>query len=233
MRTVFLEDHFVSSRKRLKSYPLVSVLNKFTNGIRDSVLHEWIKCFFLWRFSPKIQKTSVVGFLVRIAIQNCPFVVVIVILVVSVVNISHFVFVIVVPAAFFFFCSASMRIIIDLSSSIFLELRWIFQFLLVEPHLFLWWVGHIHFPKDPYRRRHGQTEEGRMTPTIPTSLRPGSRHSPTFCRMLCDPNVFFIAFDFNLKLMPKIKKKQITMRKVWIIIQSFLSRRPNHHTIYI
>ena len=36
-------------------------------------------------------------------------------------------------------------------------------------------------PRDPYRRRHGPAEEGRMTPTLPSFLRPGSLHSPTFC----------------------------------------------------
>ena len=36
-------------------------------------------------------------------------------------------------------------------------------------------------PKDPYRRRHGQVEEGRMTPTLPHFVRPGSLPSPTFC----------------------------------------------------
>ena len=45
-------------------------------------------------------------------------------------------------------------------------------------------------PKDPYRRRHGPAEEGRMTPTLPPFLRPGSLHSPTFCWMLCDPSDF-------------------------------------------
>ena len=39
-------------------------------------------------------------------------------------------------------------------------------------------------PKDPYRRRHGPAEEGRMTPTLPPFVGPGSLHSPTFCRML-------------------------------------------------
>ena len=46
-------------------------------------------------------------------------------------------------------------------------------------------------PKDPYRRRHGPAEEGRMTTTLPPFLRPGSLHSPTFCWMLCDPSVFY------------------------------------------
>ena len=46
-------------------------------------------------------------------------------------------------------------------------------------------------PKDPYCRRHGPAEEGRMTPTLPPFLRPGSLHSPTFCWMLCDPSVFY------------------------------------------
>ena len=46
-------------------------------------------------------------------------------------------------------------------------------------------------PKDPYRRRHGPTEEGRMTPMLPPFLRPGSLHSLTFCWMLCDPSVFY------------------------------------------
>ena len=36
-------------------------------------------------------------------------------------------------------------------------------------------------PKDPYRRRHGPVEEGRMAPTLPPFSRPGSLHSPTFC----------------------------------------------------
>ena len=37
----------------------------------------------------------------------------------------------------------------------------------------------------------GQEEEGRMTPTLPPFLRPGSLHSLTFRRMLCDPSVFY------------------------------------------
>ena len=40
-------------------------------------------------------------------------------------------------------------------------------------------------PKDPYRRRHGPAEEGRMTPTLPPFLWPGSLQSPNFCWMLC------------------------------------------------
>ena len=36
-------------------------------------------------------------------------------------------------------------------------------------------------PKDPYRRRHGPAEGGRITPTLLPFLRPGSLHSPTFC----------------------------------------------------
>ena len=39
-------------------------------------------------------------------------------------------------------------------------------------------------PKYPYRGRYGPAEEGRMTPTLPSFLRPGSLPSPTFCRML-------------------------------------------------
>ena len=45
--------------------------------------------------------------------------------------------------------------------------------------------------KDPYRRRHGPAEEGRMTPILLPFLLPGSLHSPTFCWMLCDPSVFY------------------------------------------
>ena len=46
-------------------------------------------------------------------------------------------------------------------------------------------------PKDPYRRRHGPAEEGRMTPTLTPFVRPGSLQSPTFWWMLCDPSVFY------------------------------------------
>ena len=46
-------------------------------------------------------------------------------------------------------------------------------------------------PKDPYRRRHGSAEEGKMTPTLPPFVRPGSLNSLTFCWMLCDPSVFY------------------------------------------
>ena len=42
---------------------------------------------------------------------------------------------------------------------------------------------------------------------------------------------FSIASDFDPRLMPKIQN-QITMRKVCIVIQSLLSRRPNHHSSY-
>ena len=38
---------------------------------------------------------------------------------------------------------------------------------------------------------HGPVEEGRMTPTLPPFVRPGSLQSPTFCWMLCDPSVFY------------------------------------------
>ena len=46
-------------------------------------------------------------------------------------------------------------------------------------------------PKDPDRHRHAQEEEGRMTPTFSSFVRPGPLHSHTFCRMLCDPSVFY------------------------------------------
>ena len=36
--------------------------------------------------------------------------------------------------------------------------------------------------KDPDHRRHA---EGRMTPTLLPFVRPGSLHTPTYCRMLC------------------------------------------------
>ena len=42
---------------------------------------------------------------------------------------------------------------------------------------------------------------------------------------------FSIASDFDPQLMPKIQN-QITMRKVCIVIQSLVSRRPNHHSSY-
>ena len=42
---------------------------------------------------------------------------------------------------------------------------------------------------------------------------------------------FSIASDFDSQLMPKIQN-QITMRKVCIVIQSLVSRRPNHHSGY-
>ena len=42
---------------------------------------------------------------------------------------------------------------------------------------------------------------------------------------------FSIAFDFDPKLIPKIRN-QITMRKICIFIHSLLSRRPNHHSCY-
>ena len=42
---------------------------------------------------------------------------------------------------------------------------------------------------------------------------------------------FSIASDFDPPLMPKIQN-QITMRKVCIVIQSLVSRRPNHHSGY-
>ena len=80
-------------------------------------------------------------------------------------------------------------------------------------------------PKDPYRRCHGPAE-GRMTPTLPPFLRPGSLHSPTFCYAI---QAFPIASDFDPKQMPKIQNK-ITMRKVCIVIQSLVSRRPDHHS---
>ena len=42
---------------------------------------------------------------------------------------------------------------------------------------------------------------------------------------------FSIASDFDPQLMPKIQN-QITMRKICIVIQSLLSRDPNHHSSY-
>ena len=42
---------------------------------------------------------------------------------------------------------------------------------------------------------------------------------------------FSIASDFDPQLMPKIQN-QIAMRKVSIVIQSLLSRNPNHHSSY-
>ena len=42
---------------------------------------------------------------------------------------------------------------------------------------------------------------------------------------------FSIASDFDPQQMPKIQN-QITMRKVCIVIQSLVSRHPNHHSNY-
>ena len=42
---------------------------------------------------------------------------------------------------------------------------------------------------------------------------------------------FSVASDFDRKLMPK-EQNQITMRKVYIVIQSLVSCRPNHHSGY-
>ena len=84
-------------------------------------------------------------------------------------------------------------------------------------------------PKDSYRRRHGQAEEGRMTPTLPHFVRPGSLNSPTVeCYAI---QAFSIASDFDSKLMPKLEN-QIAMRKVCSFIQSLLSHCPNHHSSY-
>ena len=64
------------------------------------------------------------------------------------------------------------------------------------------------------------------------------KNSPFGCRPIprlqkWRPTVFrfSIASDFDPKLMPKIQN-QITMRKVCIVIQSLVSRRPNHHSGY-
>ena len=85
-------------------------------------------------------------------------------------------------------------------------------------------------PMDPYRRHHGQEEEGRMTPTLPLSYDQDRSIHPAFVECYAI-QVFSIASDFDPKLMPKIQN-QITMRKVCIVIQSLLSRRPNHHLSY-
>ena len=66
-----------------------------------------------------------------------------------------------------------------------------------------------------------------MTLTLSPFVRLVLLHSNTFCRMLCGT----IASDFDSKLMPK-EQNQITMRKVCILIQSFLSHRPDHHSDY-
>ena len=84
-------------------------------------------------------------------------------------------------------------------------------------------------PKDPYRRRHGQEEEERMTPTLPLSYNQDlCIHPPS---VECYAIQFSIASDFDPKLMPK-RQNQITMRKVCIVLQSLVSRRPDHHSGY-
>ena len=52
---------------------------------------------------------------------------------------------------------------------------------------------------------HAQEEKGRMTPRLPPFVRPGSLHAPTFCWIYAI-QAFFIASDFDPKLMPKEKK---------------------------
>ena len=83
--------------------------------------------------------------------------------------------------------------------------------------------------KNPYHRRHRQEEERRMTRTFPPlSDDPGaSLHSPHpfLSRMLCDPSVFYC-----ICLKYKTRSKEEDERKVCIVIQSFVSRRPNHHS---
>ena len=44
--TILFEDPFVSSIIWLKSYSLISIINKFTNVIRNIIWCEWIRCFF-------------------------------------------------------------------------------------------------------------------------------------------------------------------------------------------
>ena len=46
-------------------------------------------------------------------------------------------------------------------------------------------------PKDPVCSCYVQEKEGRMTPTMPPFVRPGSFYVPTFCQMLCGPSVFY------------------------------------------
>ena len=85
-------------------------------------------------------------------------------------------------------------------------------------------------PKDPYRRRNGPAEEGRMTTTLPLSYDQARCSHPPFAECYAI-QAFSIASDFDPQLMPKIQN-QITMRKVCIVIQSLVPRRPNHHSFF-
>ena len=49
----------------------------------------------------------------------------------------------------------------------------------------------FEYVTDPDHCRHAQVKRGRMTPTFPPFAQQGSPHTPTFCRILCSPGVFY------------------------------------------
>ena len=79
------------------------------------------------------------------------------------------------------------------------------------------------FPGRKYRKLAGPTLGGEGI-----LLYRDKRNKGSECYAI---QAFSIASDFDPQLMPKIQN-QITMRKVCIVIQSLVSRRPNHHSGY-
>ena len=75
----------------------------------------------------------------------------------------------------------------------------------------------------------GQRREGWLQRCPLSYDQAGCIHPPSVeCYVI---QAFSIASDFDPQLMPKIQN-QIAMRKVCIVIQSLLSRDPNHHSSY-
>ena len=64
-----------------------------------------------------------------------------------------------------------------------------------------------YFPVLRYCRHYGLEEEVKMTPILPPFVRPGSLHSPTFCRLLCDPRFFLSHLILTLSWCLKYKSR--------------------------
>ena len=71
---------------------------------------------------------------------------------------------------------------------------------------------------DSDHHRHAREEEGRITPTLPPFVRPGSLHTPHLLSNVIGSKDFQVHLILTPQLMPK-EQNQITMRKVCSVIQ--------------
>ena len=85
-------------------------------------------------------------------------------------------------------------------------------------------------PKDPVRRCHAQEEEGGWLQRCPLSYDQARCIHPPFVECYA-VQAFSIASNLDPKLMPK-EQDQIPMINVCTLIQSFVSRHPNNHSVY-